>query len=302
MSLDRAFDPEPGIRCLMLELRLSRGAGIRDHGYAAELDADAEEDSDVVLDASDLNGLHPLFAARLALWIDRQEEAGCRVALMEPSDEATRRLFGAFCLGEPIGGIADALAEDDPEVIIRPTRLIELTEVDLLADTMLQPLVDHFDDAAIVRDAVLMAIGELCQNAVEHGTNPAGCVVAASRGEVDGISRIMLGIGDRGVGIPRHIRRAHPEFVVDEHAIGQALEEGVSGTQRGDRGYGFSWVLKETLSSAATSAEMFIRAGEGAFRREIIDARIKDHGWRSPEAQGTWIACDWATIGTPIGD
>jgi hypothetical protein len=285
----------------MLELRLSRGAGIRDYGYAAELDADAEDDSDVVLDASDLNGIHPLFAARLALWIDRQEEAGCRIALMEPSDGATRRLFRAFRLGEPIGGIAGALAEDDPKVIIRPTRLIELTEVDLLADTMLQPLVDHFDDAAIVRDAVLMAIGELCQNAVEHGTNPAGCVVAASRGEVDGISRIVLGIGDRGVGIPRHIRRAHPELVVDEHAIGQALEEGVSGTQRGDRGYGFSWVLKETLSSAATSAEMFIRAGEGAFRREIIDARIKDHGWRSPEAQGTWIACDWATIGTPIG-
>lgn len=254
-------------------------------------------DGEIALDARDLSGLHPLFAARLALWLDLVRDGGTRITITEPHDEATRRLFRAFCLGEAIGGVADALAEDDPEVIIRPTRLVGLTEVDLLADTMVQPLVDHFDDAAVVRDAVLMAISELCQNAVEHGTSPAGCAVAASRGEVDGISKIMLGIGDLGIGIPNHIRRAHPELVLDEHAIGQALEEGVSGTQRRDRGYGFSWVLKETLSSAATSAEMLIRSGEGTFRREIVDARIKDHGWRTPEAGGAWIACDWATVG-----
>lgn len=254
-------------------------------------------DNEVVLNASDLRGLHPLFAARLALWLNREEDGGTHILVREPLDEATRRLFRAFRLGEAIGGVADALAVDDPEVIIRPTRLVGLTEVDLLADTMVQPLVDHFDDAAVVRDAVLMAISELCQNAVEHGTSPAGCVVAASRGELDGIRKIMLGIGDLGIGIPDHIRQVYPELMLDEHAIGQALEEGVSGTQRNDRGYGFSWVLKETLSSAATSAEMLIRSGDGTFRREIVDARIKDHGWRTPAAGGTWIACDWATIG-----
>lgn len=279
----------------MLEVRLARGAGTREHGCAVRLDA--ASDGEIALDASDLKGLHPLFAARLSLWLNRQENGGVQVVINEPHDEATRRLFRAFRLGEAIGGVGDALAVGDPEVIIRPTRLVELTEVDLLADTMVQPLVDHFDDAAVVRDAILMAISELCQNAVEHGTSPAGCVVAASRGEADGISKIMLGIGDLGIGIPNHIRQAHPELVLDEHAIGRALDEGVSGTERSDRGYGFSWVLKETLSSAATSAEMLIRSGEGTFRREIVDARIKDHGWRTPEAGGSWIACDWATVG-----
>jgi hypothetical protein len=259
--------------------------------------ADVPCDGDVVLDASDLRGLHPLLAVRLALWIDRLKASGTRIAITEPRDDSTRRLFRAFNLGKGVAGVAGALAEDDPEVIIRPTRLVELTEVDLLADTMVQPLVDHFDDAAVVRDAVLMAISELCQNAVEHGASPAGCVVAASRGEFDGIRKIMLGVGDLGVGIPKHIRRAHPEFVLDEHAIGQALKEGVSGTRRTDRGFGFSWVLKETLSSAATSAEMLIRSGQGTFRREIVDARIKDHGWSTQDAGGTWIACDWATVG-----
>lgn len=282
-----------------VELRLPRGAGARDHGYAAEFDADLEGVGDVVLDAGALVSLHPLFAVRLALWMERQRQAARSVEVKEPEDAATRRCFRAFRLGEGIGRVEEALVEDDADVIIRPTRLGELTEVDQLADRLLQPLIDHFDDVAVVRDAVLMAISELCQNAVEHGTSDAGCVVAASRGEVDGMSQIMLGIGDCGVGIPEHIRGSHPEFVVDEHAIGQALEEGVSGTRQPHRGNGFTWVLRETLSSAASSAEMFVRAGQGAFRREIVDARVKDHGWKTPSTQGTWIACDWTTIGRP---
>lgn len=282
-----------------VELRLPHGAGTRDHGYAAELDANLDGVKEVVLDAGGLASLHPLFAVRFALWLERQQQGGRSVEVKEPEDAETRRCFRVFRLGKGIGGVAEALVEDDPDVIIRPTRLSELTEVDELADRLLQPLIDHFDDVAVVRDAVLMAISELCQNAVEHGTSDAGCVVAAGRGRADGLSQIMLGIGDYGIGIPEHIRRSHPEFVVDEHAIGQALEEGVSGTQRPDRGYGFSWVLKETLSSAASSAEMFIRAGQGAFRREIVDARVKDHGWNTSPTQGTWIACDWTTVGRP---
>lgn len=282
-----------------VELRLPRRAGSRDHGYAAELDADLRGADEVVLDVGDLVGLHPLFAVRLALWLERQRQAGRSVEVKEPEDAATRRSFRAFRLREGIGGVEEALVEDDADVILRPTRLSELTEVDQLADKLSQPLIDHFDDVAVVRDAVLMAISELCQNAVEHGASDAGCVVAVSRGEVDGVSQIMLGIGDYGIGIPEHIRRSHPEFVVDEHAIGQALEAGVSGTQRPDRGYGFFWVLRETLASAASSAEMFIRAGQGTFQREIVDARVKDHGWQTPSTRGTWIACDWTTIGRP---
>lgn len=282
-----------------MEFKVSRGAGWCDHGYAAELDAGLRGAKEVVLDAGDLVGLHPLFAVRLALWTERQRQAGCSIEVKEPQDEATRRVFRAFRLGKDIGDVREALVENEPDVILRPTRLGELTEVDELADKLLQPLVDQFDDVAVVRDAVLMAISELCQNAVEHSASDAGCVVAASRGEVDGMSQIMLGIGDPGIGIPEHIRGSHPEFVVDEHAIGQALQEGVSGTQRPDRGYGFSWVLKETLASAASSSEMFIRAGQGAFRREIVDARVKDHGWNAPSTHGTWIACDWTTIGRP---
>jgi hypothetical protein len=282
-----------------LVFSLSQTAGRREQGYAEELDRDGGDAEEVTIDASRVRGMHPLFAVRLGLTIERLRAEGREVKLKEPLDEASRRSFRAFGVSEGAGEIEGAVGGEDAEVIMRLTRLVEMTEVDMLADKLLEPLVEHFDDVAVVRDAVLMAFSELCQNAVEHGSSAAGGVVAASRGEEEGMGKMMLGIGDLGVGIPEHIRGVHPELVVDEHAIGQALQEGVSGTQRRDRGYGFSWVLKETLSSAATSAEMFIRAGQGSFRREIIDARVKDHGWKTPSTQGTWIACEWTTIGGP---
>jgi hypothetical protein len=279
---------------------LTRNAGTRHHGYVSDFDVEPDSDGPIVIDARQVVGLHPLCAVRLQLFIDRQRTNGRVVDLREPTDPETKRVFGAFGIGSPLPGYEDAVVNEDSDVILRPARLTELTQVDELADALLLPLIDHFDDVAVVRDAVLMAFSELCQNAAEHGASPAGCVVAASRGDLGSPKKAMLGIGDLGLGIPAHIRKTHPELVVDEHAIGRALEEGVTGTQRGDRGFGFSWVLKETLASAATAAEMFIRAGSGAFRREITDNRCKDHGWNAGPTRGTWIAHDWTTVAADV--
>jgi hypothetical protein len=72
-----------------VEFRLSRGTGWRDHGYAAELDADLQGTDEIALDASGLVGLCPLFAVRLALWIEEQRQAGRSIEINEPLDEAT---------------------------------------------------------------------------------------------------------------------------------------------------------------------------------------------------------------------
>lgn len=280
-----------------VRVKLPTRTGGRDYGYVAQLDVSCESKREVILDARALRRLEPLAAVRIAMFLDEQRTAGRAVEVVEPEDPATRRAFGAFAITEPRSSENSRAGEDDDEVILGCTRLRELTDVDLLANALLDPLVDHFDDVAVVRDAVLMAFGELCQNAVEHGAGPSGCLVAASRGESEGTSKMMLGIGDLGVGIPDHLRRTHPELTLDEHAIGQALQEGVTGTGKGHRGYGFHWVLRETLVSAATGAQMFIRSGKGSFRREIVDARHVDHGWGSTPTRGTWIAHEWTTVG-----
>lgn len=177
------------------------------------------------------------------------------------------------------------------------TALTRVAEVDRVAERLTEPLVDHFTDVAVVQDAVLMAFDELCQNAIEHGAGRSGCVAAMARSARDGVGRVALGIGDLGVGIPDHIRRTQPGIVLDHHAIGRALEEGVSGV-RGSvhRGYGFQWVLRESLASAASAAEMVIRAGNGTFRRRIVDGRHDDHGWESTPVVGTWIVHEWTTV------
>lgn len=250
----------------------------------------------MTIDAQRLRQMDPLAAVRIAMFLEEQRASGRTVEVLEPKDSVARDSFRAFAITGPLPVARSRPGDADADVVLPCTRLSEPTDVDQLANVLVDPLVDHFDDVAVVRDAVLMAISELCQNAVEHGASPAGCVVAASRATSEGASKMLLGIGDTGIGIPDHLRQAHPEFTLDEHAIGQALEEGVTGTGKGDRGFGFDWVLRESLVSAATGAQMFIRSGRGSFRREIVDARHLDHGWAAPPTRGTWIAHEWTTV------
>jgi hypothetical protein len=86
--------------------------------------------------------------------------------------------------------------------------------------------------------------------------------------------------------------------VVDEHAIAVAIQTGLSGTARDDRGRGFEWVLRETLASAATAAEMRVRAGRGRFRRTIAGGFPRDEGGPAPSIVGTWLLHEWTTIVT----
>lgn len=284
---------------------LSKGAGTRDHGFAEDLDRwTPDHDAPAVVDASKMVGIHPLLAVRLQFAINELRDRGKAVDLKKPLDPPTRSAFTAFRIGEAESSPPDAIVRHPSEVVLRLARLSELNEVDRLAEALFSPLVEQFDDVAVVRDAVVMAIGELCQNAVEHGASTAGTLVAASNVKRRDSRQVLLAVGDLGIGIPDHIRgqpsAKEPLSALDEHAIGQALAEGVTGTQRADRGFGFSWVLKETLASASTAAEMFIRAGRGAYRRRIVDGRHDDHGWPVAPTRGTWVAHSWTTVGTSV--
>jgi hypothetical protein len=280
-----------------MRLDLGRMACVRDHGYVEELDRIDLGAGELRIDAGAVRAVSPLAPVRLAMVVDAAKARGCEIDLSMPADPAAREVFKAYSILRPSKAEDARIGPPGSEVIVGCTRLEQLTEVDLLANVLVGPLVDHFSDVAVVQDAVLMAFSELCQNAIEHGSNPAGCLVAMSRGERDGVGRVSLGIGDLGIGIPDHIRGTQPRYVVDHHAIGRALEEGVSGTRGQDhRGFGFHWVLRESLISAATGAEMFIRAGRGTFRRRMVDGRHDDHGWDSALVHGTWIACDWSTV------
>ena len=280
-------------------MRLTLGAKTceRDQGYVDALDRVGPEVRDLEIDATAVRAISPLAAVRIAMVARAAQSRGCTVDLLLPDDPETRGAFNAYSMLEPFRPADARIGTPGSEIVLPCTSLQKLTEVDLLANLLVEPLIDHFADVAVVQDAVLMAFGELCQNAIEHGASPSGCLVAMARGQADGVGKVALGIGDLGVGIPDHIRRTQPDYVVDHHAIGRALQEGVSGTEgQAHRGYGFHWVLRESLVSAATAAEMVLRAGGGTFRRRIVDARFDDHGWDSNPVPGTWIAHEWTTV------
>jgi len=181
---------------------------------------------DLEIDASGVRAVSPLAAVRIAMLMGVARVRGCKVEFVEPEDPVARATFDAYSMLEPIDAADLRIDRPVSGVILPCTSLRQIREIDRIADQLIEPLVDHFADAAVVQDAVLMAFDELCQNAMEHGTSPSGCVVAMARSAIDGVGKISMSIGDLGIGIPDHIRRTQPGIVLDHHAIGRALEEG----------------------------------------------------------------------------
>jgi hypothetical protein len=269
----------------------------RDHGYVRDLDLVGPDVDELTIDAGAVRGIAPLAAVRIAMALAAARARGCRARVEPPADPGVRSTFDAYSIPAPMTAADARIGGPGSEVILPCTSLARPAETDLLEYRLVEPLGGHFNEVVAVRKAVLTAIGELSQNAVEHGASRRGSLVAIARRESRGVGTVSLAIGDLGVGVPDHIRRTQPRYVLDHHAIGRALEEGVSGTRgAAHRGYGFYWVLLDSLTSASTAAEMVIRSGRGTFRRRMVDGRCQDDGWESAPIAGTWIAYEWTTV------
>jgi hypothetical protein len=138
-----------------------------------------------------------------------------------------------------------------------------------------------------------MAVGELCGNALEHGRNDLGAYIVADRLPGDS-SGVAFAIVDLGIGIPEHIRTRYPEWYDDTAAIARALDEGVSGTGRPDRGNGYTEVFAEALQTdlirKGSAADLDIRSSSGRVGVEIVGG-VKKADQRSvgKPRRGTWI-------------
>ncbi len=145
-----------------------------------------------------------------------------------------------------------------------------------------------------------MAIGELCDNALQHGRNELGAYIAADR-ITQPQHELRLAIADLGIGIPEHIRSQHPEWQDDTAAIARAIERGVSGTGDRNRGNGFSEVFDEALETdlvrAQSAAQIDIRSSKGQVAVTIVDGRKQAEGKEVREPRrGTWITYTITTV------
>ena len=220
--------------------------------------------------ATDLGPSHPMFLVRLRMSLDWHRRADHEVDVRPPRDDRVlARLEGVKRLGTP---------QDVDEVALRATELLS----------------EQSRNLAIWGDAMHMAIGELCDNARQHGENELGTYVATDRLD-EPRRKFRLAIADLGIGIPEHVRTHHPEWHDDTAAITRALERGVTGTGDPHRGNGFSEVfdsaLENRLIRELSAATIDLRSGRGRVSVELAGgSKIARGGAPARHRRGTWIS------------
>lgn len=143
--------------------------------------------------------------------------------------------------------------------------------------------------------AVFRACSELMSNATEHGVSDQGAFIALQvySGSSTGIPRLEFAVCDTGIGVMQHLRRnpEHSHLTRDDLAIKRALEPGVSGIGREQRGNGLSDAIEHTRQYGAV--ELQIRSGKGEVVVVGTPARHRVRLQSRPDqTSGTWA---WLT-------
>lgn len=140
------------------------------------------------------------------------------------------RFAHALGLDALAGGRSSELGE--PARTVRLTRIRTRGEIEPTADRM-ATLVVPDEGERNVRLAIKYVFVELLRNVVQHSGDPLGAVAAAQRmdaGQRRARPMIQLAVADAGIGIPRHLHRAHPHLTDYRQALERALLPHISGT------------------------------------------------------------------------
>jgi anti-sigma regulatory factor (Ser/Thr protein kinase) len=282
------------IAAVATPILLTRNPGGED-GYRHNLPLEHDLDLPIIVDASRVETLHPMFAVRLRMFIDWHLAAGHELRVVSPADARAVALYTdmrVFAeLPEDVVRLAPSQTTSEPSVL--PVRhLASFHDAEDAAEAATEVLAQQAAPLAIWGDAMHMAMGELCDNALQHGANDLGAYVAADRIQRGG-RQFRLVVADLGIGIPEHIRAYHPEWLDDTAAIGRALVRGVTGTGDPHRGNGFAEVfdvaLENQLIRQMSSALIDIRAGKGRVSVELVGGEKKVVPMGGPGRRGTWI-------------
>jgi hypothetical protein len=249
----------------------------------------------VVLDLTDLQFVDPLFLLRLRGFIDWHCANGHSVRVTRPKSASVRNYLARMAVAEDLPrececDLGAVHTTDRSDVLIPIRRLSSRTESDALDDELATLYHAQFTGRlGRLADAFTRTVSEMCDNATTHGRSDVGIAyVAAQRYKRD---RCVLAIGDLGIGIPDHMRRAFPELANDDDAIREATLEGVTATGDPYRGVGYQYVIDGLKESALPFGEMRIWSGHGRFRVEVRNGtQIRRRAWAVDRPTvGTWV-------------
>jgi hypothetical protein len=277
-----------------LVLRLSPGPSPRLR-WGERIPLKATANGGVLLDLSEVRFAEPTLALRLAASEAVHAAEGAPFEIVPPRDTKVRNYLGRAGLAKHMGLAEQPHAKD---VLMPITRIADSSEVEPTAERLAGAAAKLPGALAPTNHALVLALGELCDNACSHGENDHGTFVLAQR---FGSSRLVLAVGDLGVGIPVHLGEALQtrQDVAQAKLIARALKRGVSGANghgevdsNGEvRGNGLPKILETLRGLGMPAAEFGVWSGVGRVgvrmrpqpqtRRRVDDVNSR--------TVGTWI-------------
>lgn len=246
----------------------------------------------VVLDLKELRFADPLFLARMRGFIDWHCSLGREVRITCPRLTSVQTYLERMHLASdlPASCICDlgTIGTDErSDVLIPIRRLYSPSDVDGLDQELEDLYLAHFEGPlGKLAEAFTATVGEISDNATTHGRSEVGVsYITAQRYKRN---KCVLAIGDLGIGIPEHLRGVFPNPRDDGDAIREATKEGVTGTGKSDRGFGYQHVINASKETKVPRGELRIWSGHGRFRVETrggIQARRR--AWTIERASAT---------------
>jgi hypothetical protein len=254
-------------------------------------------DGDLDIDLSDLGTVNPLFLARLRALIDLNAASGGRVTIRSPKKDVTRKYLELMRLASDLPGNCDCELEslDVPggsKILIPIRRLNSPTDVENLEQALGDLYLAHFSGPlSRLAEAFTRTVGEISDNATTHGKSSVGVSYVAANRYPKGC---ILVVGDVGIGIPAHMRKAFPDLHDDGDAIRVATREGKTGTGDPQRGIGYQYVIDGLKNEHIATGELRVWSGKGRFRvQTVAGVQERRRAWSVDETTiGTWVRLD----------
>lgn len=297
----RRFAVLPAVVCpAMPTTRISVPAdGGQNTWWAESIALRPVESDDLVLDLSDLEMVDPLFVARLRGLIDLHADDGRQITVVPPRKDLTRKYLEFMQLACELPSnceceLGSLEVPGSSRILIPIRRLSSPGDVEDLERALGDLYLAHFSGPlAKLAEAFTRTVGEISDNATTHGKSPVGVSYVAAHRFPKGC---ILAVGDVGIGIPAHMRKAFPELEDDGDAIRVATHEGKSGTGDPQRGIGYQYVIDGLKNEHIATGELRVWSGRGRFRVLTMSGlQMRRRAWTVDEATvGTWVRVDLA--------
>jgi hypothetical protein len=255
----------------------------------------------VVLNLADLQSVDPLFLLRLRGFIDWHCSDGRQVHVIRPDSPDICNYLVTMGLNSdlPDGCHCDFGAVrhiERSEVLIPIRQLRSSIDSDALDNELGALYSAHFSGRlGRLAEAFTRTVSEMCDNATSHGRSQVGVAYVTAQRYTD--KSCVLAIGDLGIGIPDHIRKAFPGLANDDDAIRVATKEGVTATGNPHRGIGYQYVIDGLKETQVPKGELRIWSGQGRFRIEVRDGiQVRRRAWAVDHSTvGAWVRLElWA--------